>query len=74
MRQRYNVFAELLRHPYVVNINMEIDDFTLSTLDLGIPVFLRQYGGYFGIISIKRKSEGLCDVKLLKIPNTLITE
>ena len=74
VRQRYNVFAELLRHPYVVNINMEIDDFTLSTLDLGVPVFLRQYGSYFGIISIKRKSEGLCDVKLLKIPNTLITE
>lgn len=70
---RYAVFAEMLRHPYVLTVSMDIDEYTLNGLDLSIPVFLRQYGSYFGIMSIKRKSDGLCTVKLLRIPNTLIT-
>lgn len=72
-RRRYNVFAELLRNPYIINITMDLDEFTLGDLDLGVPVFLRQHGGYFAIISIKRKSDGKCTVKLIKIPNSLIT-
>ena len=70
--QRYVVFSEMLRHPYVVTVNMDVDDFTLGSLDMSIPVFLRQFNSYFGIISIKRKSDGLSTVRLLKIPNTLI--
>ena len=62
----------MLRHPYVVTVNMDVDDFTLGSLDMSIPVFLRQFNSYFGIISIKRKSDGLSTVRLLKIPNTLI--
>lgn len=70
--QRYVVFSEMLRHPYVVTLSMDVDDFTLGSLDMSIPVFLRQFNSYFGIISIKRKSDGLSTVKLLKIPNKLI--
>ena len=73
IRQRYNVFAELLRHPYVITVTMDLDEFTLSNIDLGVPVFLRQHGSYFAVISIKRKSDGKCTVKLLRIPNKLIT-
>lgn len=73
IRQRYNVFAELLRHPYVITVTMDLDEFTLSDLDLGVPVFLRQHSSYFAIINIKRKSDGKCTVKLLRIPNKLIT-
>jgi hypothetical protein len=73
VRRRYEVFAEMLRHPYVVTVSMEIDDFTLGRLDMSVPVFIRQYGSYFGVISVKRRNSGLCTVKLLKIPNTLIT-
>lgn len=73
VRHRYNVFAELLQHPYVITVSMELDEYTLGGLDMSVPVFLRQYGSYFGIISIKRKSDGLCTVKLLRIPNSLIT-
>ena len=73
VRQRYKVLEELLRHPYVITVKMELDEFTLGNLDMEVPVFLRQYSSYFGIISVKRKSDGLCSVKLIKIPNTLIT-
>ena len=72
-RSRYNVFAELLQNPYIITITMDLDEYTLGSLDLGVPVFLRQHGGYFAIISIKRKSDGKCTVKLIKIPNKLIT-
>lgn len=69
---RYKVFSEMLRHPYVVTDTIELDEFTLSKLDMSVPVYLRQYGSYFGIQSIKRKADGKCNVKFLKIPNSLI--
>lgn len=72
MDTRYKVFSEMLKHPYVVTDNMELDEFTLGNLDMSVPVYLRQYGSYFGIQSIKRKSDGKCTVQLLKIPNSLI--
>lgn len=72
MDTRYKIFAEMLRHLYVVTDMMELDEFTLSNLDMSIPIYLRQYGSYFGIQSIKRKSDGKCTVQLLKIPNSLI--
>lgn len=72
MDTRYKVFSEMLRHPYVVTDIMELDEFTLGNLDMSIPVYLRQYGSYFGIQNIKRQSDGKCTVQLLKIPNSLI--
>lgn len=72
MDTRYKIFSEMLRHPFVVTDKMELDEFTLGNLDMSIPVYLRQYGSYFGIQSIKRTSDGKCTVQLLKIPNSLI--
>ena len=73
MSTRYKVFAELLRHPYMITAVFDIDEITLGALDMSIPIYLRQYASYFGITSIKRKSDGKCTVELLRIPNTLIT-
>ena len=73
MDTRYKIFAELLKHPYVLTGTFELDEYTLSELDMSVPVYLRQYGSYFGIMSIKRKSDGRCTIKLLRIPDTLIT-
>ena len=73
MNTRYKIFVELLKHPYVLTGTFELDEYTLAELDMSVPVYLRQYGSYFGIMSIKRKSDGRCTVKLLRIPNTLIT-
>ena len=73
MDTRYKIFAELLKHPYVLTGTFELDEYTLAELDMSVPVYLRQYGSYFGIMSIKRKSDGRCTIKLLRIPDTLIT-
>lgn len=73
MATRYKVFAELLRHPYMITAAFDIDEITLGSLDMSVPVYLRQYASYFGITSIKRKSDGKCTVELLRIPNSLIT-
>ena len=71
--KRYEIFAKMLQHPYLISVTMELDEFTLAGLDMSIPVYLRQFSSYFGILSIKRKSDGQCTVKLIKIPNSLIT-
>lgn len=72
MESRYKVFVEMLRHPYVLTCTMDIDEMTLGSLNMSIPVYLRQLASYFAISSIKRKSDGKCSVELLKIPNTLL--
>ena len=72
MESRYKVFVEMLRHPYVLKCTMDIDEMTLGSLNMSIPVYLRQLASYFAISSIKRKSDGKCSVELLKIPNTLL--
>lgn len=74
METRYKVFAEMLSHPYVVTDTFELDELTLASLDMSVPVYLRQYGSYFGVLSIKRKSDGQCTVELLRIPNNLIKQ
>lgn len=72
VRKRYRVFEEILKTPYIIKVSMDIDEITLRDLDFTVPVYLRQYSSYFGIISIKRKSDGECTVELVRIPNTLI--
>ena len=72
VRQRYRVFEEILKAPYIIKVTMDIDEVTLRDLNFTVPVFLRQYSSYFGVISIKRKSEGECTVELVRIPNSLL--
>ena len=72
VRQRYRVFEEILKTPYIIKVTMDIDEVTLRDLNFTVPVFLRQYSSYFGVISIKRKSEGECTVELVRIPNSLL--
>lgn len=72
VRKRYRIFEEILKTPYIIKVSMDIDEVTLRDLDFTVPVYLRPFSSYFGIISIKRKSDGECTVELVRIPNTLI--
>lgn len=72
VRKRYRIFEEILKTPYILKVQMDIDEVTLRDLDFTVPIYLRPFSSYFGIISIKRKSDGECTVELVRIPNTLI--
>lgn len=72
VRKRYDVFAKILEKPYQITVTLDLDEITLRDLDMSVPVFLRQYANYFAIVSIKRKSDGLCTAELLRIPGNLI--
>lgn len=63
----YTGYEKLLDRSKVLEIVVLLSPVALKTLDMSIPVYLKQYGAYFAILEIKTGKNNLCNVKLIKL-------
>lgn len=63
----YKRYQETIRRPVIIVEKIEISDIDLARLDVSVPVYLGQYGRFYGIISIKAENTGICECELLQL-------
>jgi hypothetical protein len=62
----YRRLQEVVRTPVVLSVNMRLHEADLATLDLARPIYLEQFGQYYGILKIQTGSD-LCKVELIQL-------
>lgn len=65
-----SILAQIFKKPYVIETKVNLDTFTLATMDFTRPVYLSRYNAYFGIISVQCDSKGTSKAELIKLPMT----
>lgn len=63
----YSSYQEIVRNPKVISEYVRLNPVELKELDMTVPVYIRQYGGYWGLIEVKTKDNNICEVKLIKL-------
>lgn len=66
IRNYYSSYIELVNDQFVIKDNFRLTEIDLKNLDFTTPVYIRQYGAFFAIISIKTQGE-ISEVELLKL-------
>lgn len=69
----YSTLSRLLNGAIAITERVTLNESDLKSLDYTVPVYLRQYGKYYGIISIQT-SEDTCEVKAMQLPETKVEE
>lgn len=67
IKNNYTNYVKLLRDAKVITCTLIMKPETLHDLDIRRPVYLSQYGAYFGVIELKTKAGYLAEVKLVKL-------
>ena len=67
LKANYGMYMEFVRKPKTLKEQVRLPVPYLASLDLLRPVYIRQYGSYFAIVSVKTKGDNICEVELLKI-------
>lgn len=70
----YKSLSRLLNSAIATTEAIMLDEYELKSLDYTIPFYLRQYGKYYGIISIQSAAGKACEVKAVQLPETVIEE
>ena len=63
---RYGKLQNIARTPVVLSVSMRLHEVDLARLDLSRPVYLSQFGQYYGILKIQTGSD-LCKVELIQL-------
>lgn len=63
---RYGKLQNIARTPVVLSVSMRLHEVDLARLDLSCPVYLSQFGQYYGILKIQTGSD-LCKVELIQL-------
>lgn len=64
----FRYLQSIIATPYVIKIELNLDEFDLRDLDYSVPIYLNKYNSYFAIVSIQRDSKGKCKCELIKLP------
>lgn len=64
----YNDLQKFVKEPLVITEKINLNEFDLRDIDFSVPVYLKKYNSYFGIVSISRDSKGVCKCELIKLP------
>lgn len=70
----YSTLSELLNNAIMITEQIQLSEIDLKSLDYSVPFYLRQYGKYYGIISIQSAAGKACEVKAVQLPKTGIEE
>ena len=62
----YTELQTIVRAPVVLTLKIRLHEIDLATLDLSRPVYLQQYGRYYGILNIQTSDTDLCKVELIQ--------
>lgn len=68
IERHYSTYQKLIRKPVVIKDQFNLNEVDLKTLDFTIPVYIRQYGRYYAIVSIQANPSGVCECELLQLP------
>lgn len=67
INDKYGNIASSLAKTMVIKEKMVMSDVELSMWDDSRPVYLKQYGAYFAVLSIESHSDGIASVTLLRL-------
>lgn len=70
----YSTLSRLLNGVITIAEQVMLDEYDLKSLDYSIPFYLRQYGKFYGIVSIRSTANKACEVKAIQLPETVIQE
>lgn len=70
----HSTLSRLLNSAIVITEQVILDELDLKQLDYTIPIYLRQYGKFYGIISIQSTADKACEVKAAQLPETVVEE
>lgn len=70
----YDALSRLLNNAIVTTEAIVLDEYELKAIDYTIPFYLRQYGKYYGIISVQSTAGKACEVKAVQLPETVAEE
>lgn len=63
----YDQYAKIIRKPVVLKAEFVLTTYDLFSLDMTIPVYLKQTGHYYLIRKLTTKSGGVADAELVKL-------
>lgn len=63
----YKKYQDVIIRPQVIKCVFQLNEIDLKEIDETIPVYISHFGKYFGIISIRKDSKGLCECELLQL-------
>lgn len=64
---RYSPYADIIRRPVVLKAEFVLTTYDLFSLDMTIPVYLKQTGHYYLIRKLTTKSGGVADAELIQL-------
>lgn len=70
----YDALSRLLNNAIATTEAIMLNEYQLKTLDYTTPFYLRQYGKYYGIISVQSTAGKACEVKAVQLPETVAEE
>ena len=70
----YSTLSRLLNSAITITEQIMLDEYDLKSLDYSVPFYLRQYGKFYGIVSIQSTANKACEVKAAQLPETVIQE
>ena len=66
----YSTLSRLLNSAISITEQIMLNEYDLNSLDYSIPFYLRQYGKFYGIVSIQSTANEACEVKAVQLPET----
>lgn len=66
----YSTLSRLLNSAITITEQIMLNEYDLKSLDYSIPFYLRQYGKFYGIVSIQSTANKACEVKAVQLPET----
>ena len=71
LEDKYYTYRQLVNRPRVIKASVVLDALELSKLDLSIPVYSFSLGHYYAITKLTTKEDGLAEVEMLMLHDTI---
>lgn len=57
----------MIKNPKIITEYVKLNPVELKSLDMAVPIYLKQYGCFWAVIKVKTMDNNICEVELLKI-------
>lgn len=74
LAKHYATLSRLLDKAVTTTEQIMLDEYDLKSLDWAIPFYLRQYGKFYGVVSVQSAAGKACEVKAVQLPETVVVE
>lgn len=67
LQNHYGLYGAIIEHPVVVKADILVSTVDLNTLDMRVPVYLKQTGRYYAIRKLTTKNSRVSEVELIEL-------